>query len=298
MKYGAAGNLTAPIGGTLNVYSKSDIDGMFKDLNGLTYVGTVGANGAYTMGSDFKVYNGQTALDVHNGDMFLVAGDIKYGTDANAHTGDLLIATGTETNGVLSAITWTYVPSGDDAKLDTTYDFDGDAASNSMTFRAISSLDGDQGVAGKISFKAGTAATVSSTVSGNTTDKNELLEVTVGHAAVSHTDETGSAIDLNESADMNVITGVTVNTEGHVTKVTTSKVSAPRYTLSAAPSLAASTAGAQTAVTIKQGIKLGAGDTVYQTAGYKLQSDSLKVSVVTTDGKQNVQIDCVWGEFN
>ena len=297
MKYGSAGNLTAPIGGTLNVYSKADIDGMFKDLNGLTYVGTVGSNGTYTMGTDFKVYNGSTAINVHNGDMFLVAGDVKYGTDANAHKGDLLIATGTETDGVLSSITWTYVPSGDDAKLDTTYDFDGDATSNSMTFRAVSSLDGDQGVVGKISFKAGTASTVSSVVSGTTTDKNEQLEVTVGHAAVDHTDATGSAIDLNESAEMNVITGVTVNTEGHVTQVTTSKVSAPRYTLGAAPSLVASTAGVQTAVTIKQGIRLGAGEIIPQTVGYKLQSDSLKVSVVTNDGKQNVQIDCVWGDF-
>lgn len=298
MKYGSAGNLSAPIGGTLNVYSKADIDGMFKDLNGLTYVGTVGSNGTYTMGTDFKVYNGSTAINVHNGDMFLVAGDVKYGTDANAHKGDLLIATGTETDGVLSSITWTYVPSGDDAKLDTTYDFDGDAASNSMTFRAVSSLDGDQGVVGKISFKAGTASTVSSVVSGTTADKDEQLEVTVGHAAVDHTDATGSAIDLNESAKMNVITGVEVNTEGHVTKVTTSEVSAPRYSLSAAPSLAASTSGIQTAVTIKQGIKLGAGDSVYQTAGYKLQSDSLKVSVVAeANGKQNVQIDCVWGDF-
>lgn len=299
MKYGAAGDLSAPIGGTLNVYSKTDIDGMFKDLNGLTYVGTVGPNGTYTMGTDFKVYNGNTAISVHNGDMFLVAGDIKYGTDANAHAGDLLIATGTENaQGVLTTITWTYVPSGDDAKLDTTYDFDGDATTNSMTFRAVNSLDGDQDVVGKISFKAGTASTVSSVVSGTTADKNEQLEVTVGHAAVDHTDATGSAIDLNESAEMNVITGVTVNTEGHVTQVTTSKVSAPRYTLSAAPSLADSTAGIQTAVTIKQGIKLGAGDAVYQTAGYKLQSDSLKVSVVAAaDGKQNVQIDCVWGDF-
>ena len=297
MKYGSAGNLTAPIGGTLNVYSKADIDGMFKDLNGLTYVGTVGSNGTYTMGTDFKVYNGSTAINVHNGDMFLVAGDVKYGTDANAHKGDLLIATGTETDGVLSSITWTYVPSGDDAKLDTTYDFDGDAASNSMTFRAVSSLDGDQGVVGKISFKAGTASTVSSVVSGTTTDKNEQLEVTVGHAAVDHTDATGSAIDLNESAEMNVITGVEVNTEGHVTQVTTSKVSAPRYTLGAAPSLVASTAGVQTAVTIKQGIRLGAGEIIPQTVGYRLQSDSLKVSVVTNDGKQNVQIDCVWGDF-
>ena len=299
MKYGAAGNLTAPIGGTLNVYSKTDIDGMFKDLNGLTYVGTVGSNGTYTMGTDFKVYNGSNAINIHNGDMFLVAGDVKYGTDANAHKGDLLIATGTENaQGVLTTITWTFVPSGDDAKLDTTYDFDGDATTNSMTIRAVSSLDGDQGPVAKISFKAGTASTVSSVVSGTTADKNEQLEVTVGHAAVSHTNETGSAIDLNESAEMNVITGVTVNTEGHVTKVTTSKVSAPRYKLSAAPSLVASTAGVQTAVTIKQGIRLGAGDAVYQDAGYKLQSDSLKVSIVAeADGKQNVQIDCVWGDF-
>lgn len=298
MKYGAAGNLTAPIGGTLNVYSKTDIDGMFKDLNGLTYIGTIGPNGTYTMGTDFKVYNGSTAINVHNGDMFLAAGDVKYGTDSTAHAGDLLIATGTETNGVLSSITWTYVPSGDDAKLDTTYNFNGDESTNSMTIKTISSFDGDIGVAGKMTFKAGDVTTVSSKVSGSTADKNEQLEVTFGHDTVDCDNATGAAIDLTESANMDVITGVTVNEHGHVEKVTTSKVSAVRYTLSAAPSLSASTAGAQTAVTIKQGIKLGANDTVYQTTGYKLQSDSLKVSVVTTNGKQNVQIDCVWGEFN
>jgi hypothetical protein len=121
MKYGAAGNLTAPIGGTLNVYSKTDIDGMFKDLNGLTYIGTIGPNGTYKMGTDFKVYNGSTAINVHNGDMFLAAGDVKYGTDSTAHAGDLLIATGTETNGVLSSITWTYVPSGDELNTDTLF---------------------------------------------------------------------------------------------------------------------------------------------------------------------------------
>lgn len=298
MKYGAAGNLTAPIGGTLNVYSKTDIDGMFKDLNGLTYIGTIGPNGTYTMGTDFKVYNGSTAINVHNGDMFLAAGDVKYGTDSTAHAGDLLIATGTETNGVLSSITWTYVPSGDDAKLDTTYNFNGDESTNSMTIKTISSFDGDIGVAGKMTFKAGDVTTVSSKVSGSTADKNEQLEVTFGHDTVDCDNATGAAIDLTESANMDVITGVTVNEHGHVEKVTTSKVSAVRYTLSAAPSLSASTAGAQTAVTIKQGIKLGANDTIYQTTGYKLQSDSLKVSVVTTNGKQNVQIDCVWGEFN
>ena len=298
MKYGAAGNLTAPIGGTLNVYSKTDIDGMFRDLNGLTYVGTVGPNGTYKMGADFKIYNGSTAIAVHNGDMFLAAGDVKYGADATAHAGDLLIATGSETNGALSAITWTYVPSGDDAKLDTTYNFNGDESTNSMTIKTISSFDGDIGVAGKITFKAGDVTTVSSKVSGTTNDKNEQLEVTFGHDAVECDNATGAAIDLTASADMNVITGVTVNEHGHVEKVTTSKVNAVRYSLSAAPKLSDSTTGAQTAVTIKQGIQLGANDIVYQTTGYKLQSDSLKVSVVTNGKQKNVQIDCVWGEFN
>ena len=178
MKYGATGSLSAPIGGTLEVYSRSEVDEKFKDLNGLTYVGTVGDNGQYLMGNDYKVYNGSTAIDVHNGDMFLVAGsDVAYAADAKANTGDILIATGTETNGVLSSITWTFIPAGDDAKLDTTYNFDGNAAENSMTIRSISSLEGEQGVVGKIAFTAGEATAISSQVSGNTTDKNEILKM-------------------------------------------------------------------------------------------------------------------------
>ena len=298
MKYGVGGALNAPIGQTMNVYSMSEIDAKFRDLNGLTYVGTVGPNGGngiYAMGTDFKIYNGTTAINVHNGDMFLVAGDIKYGTDKNAKAGDLLIATGTETNGVLSAITWTYVPSGDDVKLDTTYNFNGNASDNSMTIKTISSIDGDMGVAGKMSFTAGTATTVSSVVSGNTSDKNEILAVTIGHADVAcNKTAKGTAVDLSSTAKTNVITGVEVNSQGHVTKITTTEVSATRYKLSAAPSLSASTAGTLKAVTIKQGLVLGADDPVYQTTGFKLQSNSLSI---TKTNDNNIQVDYVWGEF-
>lgn len=297
MKYGASGNLSAPLGGTLSVYSKNEIDNKLKDLNGLTFIGSVGKNGTYQMSeTDFKVYQGPTALSLHNGDMFLVAGDVKYGTNLNAKTGDLLIATGTENaQGILTTVTWTYVPSGDDAQLDTSYHFDGDVSDNSMTIRSKTTF-GDEGIAGKMTFKAGTATTVSSTVDGNTAEQNEFLTVTVGHANVTNTKTNasdGAAIDLSNSDSVDVITDVTVNEQGHVTNVTATRVLPPKYKLSPTPELTAANAGIQTSVQVKQGLILGTNNAVYQETGYKLQSDSLKLSV----NSGNVQIDCVWGDF-
>ena len=295
MKYGASGNLSAPLGGTMSVYSKGEIDTLLNNLNGLTFIGSVGENGTYSLSDiDYKVYQGGTALDLHNGDMFLVAGDVKYGADAYAKTGDLLIATGTETDGKLTSVTWTYVPSGDDATLDTSYHFDGSVADNSMTIRSKTTF-GDEGVAGKMTFKAGTATTISSEIDGNTSEKNEFLTVTVGHANVPNTKVNASddnAIDLSSASAVDVITGVTVNEQGHVENVTATRVLATRYQLAAFPKLTAASSGIETSVQIQQGLVLN-GDVTYQTTGYKLQSDSLNVSVKSG----NVQIDCVWGDF-
>ena len=298
MKYGANGGLSAPIGGTLNVYSKDDIDTKFKNLNGLTYIGTIGDGGVYTIaGNDFSVYTGGTTkVDVHNGDMFLVAGRVKYGTDSFAETGDLLIASGTETDGVLSTITWTYVPSGDDAKLDTTYNFDGDATKNSMTIRSVSSLDaGDTAVAGEISFEAGAdqAIAISSAVSGNTADHNEKLKVTIGHANVSHTEGNGADIYMENVDSVNVITGVAVNDQGHVKEITKTKIFAREYKLADYPDLKDGTLGDVKYVTVKQGLQIGDNDPVLQKTGYKLQSANLDVKIV----ENNVQIDFAWGSF-
>ena len=301
MKYGSSGQFSAPIGQTMNVYAKSEIDAKFRDLNGMTYIGTLGSSTStkctYKIGSDYQVYNGQTAIALHCGDMFLVTDDITYADDSKAKAGDLLIATGTESDGVISSqnLVWSYVPSGDDAKLDTTYNFNGNAADNSMTIKTISSFDGDIGVAGKMSFTAGTATTVNSVVSGTTEDKNEVLAVTIGHADV-ECDKTakGTAVDLSSTAKTNVITGVVVNDQGHVTKVTTTEISATRYKLSAATSLSAGTVGTLNSVTIKQGLVLGADDPVYQTTGFKLQSNSLSI---TKTNDNNIQVDYVWGEF-
>lgn len=298
MTYGASDNLTAHIGGNLSVYSKSEIDTKLKNLNGLTFIGSVGNNGTYQMDPvNYVIKQGSTVLELHNGDMFLVADDneVQYGTDAYAKTGDLLIATGQETDGKLTSVTWTYVPSGDDAQLDTSYHFDGNIAENSMTIRSKTTF-GDEGVAGKITFNAGTATTITSAIDGNTTEKDEFLTVTVGHADVD-CDVTNATDDdiynLNNADTVDVVTGITVNAQGHVTDVINTRVAAPRYKLEAEPDVKAAVNGVTHSVTIKQGLILGGNNPVYQTTGYKLQSDSLKI---TANGS-NIQVDCVWGDF-
>ena len=300
MKYGAAGDLTAPLGGTLAVYSKTEIDTKLNNLNGLTFIGSVGENGTYIMKDDYKIYQGGTALTMHNGDMFLVADDngVKYGNDAYAKTGDLLIAVGTETNGIMTSYIWEYIPSGDDAQLDTSYHFDGAGGDNtaSMTVRSKTTF-GDEGVAGKMIFNAGTATTITSAIDGNTSEKNEFLTVTVGHANVTNTKTEANdddAINLSAADSVDVITGVTVNAQGHVENVTATRVLATRYNLSAYPKLTGGTSGIQSSVQVQQGLVLNGTETL-QTTGYKLQSDSLTLSV--KDGT-NIQIDCVWGDFN
>lgn len=297
MTYGQGGTKQAPIGGVLDVYSKDDIDNKLKDLNGLTYRGTIGTTGAtYTMGADYKVYpaGSSTALPVHNGDMFLVAGEAKYDKDHTAYTGDLLIATGTETDGVLSAITWTYVPSGDDAKLDTTYQFVADQLNNALSIQANSSLDGPMGEVGNIKFQApkeNGAIAITSEASG-TNNSNLLIKVT--HAEYTATKKDGAALNQNENEVVDVLTGVETNAEGHVIGYTVSKLQAPRYALTNSPSLDSITVNNAVGVTIKQGLHLKNGDNEFQEVGFNIMSESL---TITTDKQDDIQIDFAWGTF-
>lgn len=297
MTYGQGGTKQAPIGGVLDVYSKDDVDNKLKDLNGLTYRGTIGGTGAtYDMGADYKVYakGSSTALPVHNGDMFLVSGEAKYDKDNTAYTGDLLIATGTETDGVLTSITWTYVPSGDDAKLDTTYQFVADQLNNALSIQANSSLDGPMGEVGNIKFqapKADGAIAITSEASG-TNNSNLLIKVT--HAEYDAQEKTGAALNQNENEEVDVLTGIETNAEGHVTGYVVSKLQAPRYALSDSPMLDSLTIGNNIGVTVKQALHLKNGDNEVQKVGFNILSESLAIS---TDKDDDIQIDFAWGTF-
>lgn len=292
--YGGNEQYTGYLNGKLNVYGKDEIDAKLKNLNGLTYRGTVGAASAtFQLGAnDYKVYQNNAVAEVHVGDMFLVSGEAKYSADAKAKTGDLLIATGTENaNGVLESITWTFVPSGDDATLDTTYNFTANGADKSLTIESVNSLTLNQAVAGKMVFKDGTDINVSAVAKNN--DKE--LEITVNHKSLTEAvPATGTAIDLNNQASANVITGVEVSPQGHVTKVYTSTLKPSRYEL--APAVATKVVdGATVGFNVKQGLILGTNNAVYQADGYTFKSTSLDINVNTAGDE--ITVNYVWGSF-
>lgn len=309
VKYGANKNQTGYVGGTLDVYTIGEVDSKiedrFKNLNGLTYIGTVGVengHGAFVL-DDYVVYNGSNKLDVHVGDMFLVADTVDYANGKSANAGDLLIATGTEdANGVLTTITWTYVPSGDDSEIDTTYSFTADAAENTLT---VTSKNADNiGEVGAIQIKGSKdqankddLIVVTSEAQGT---NNEKLAVTVKHGEVAFTSNAnpGDAdhlVNLNTTDSVDVITGVTVTKEGHVSGLVKNRLKAPRYELSDGVTITdASNGTVSSGVNVKLGLHVQDGSDVFQTTGYTLKSENLKIKSETAN---TIEINYIWGEF-
>ena len=309
VKYGANKNQTGYVGGTLDVYTIGEVDSKiedrFKNLNGLTYIGTVGVengHGAFVL-DDYVVYNGSNKLDVHVGDMFLVADAVDYANGKTANPGDLLIATGTEdANGVLTTITWTYVPSGDDTEVDTTYSFTANAAENTLT---VTSKNADDiGEVGAIQVKGSkdqankdNLIVVTSEAQGA---NNEKLVVTVKHGEVGFTTNANPAdadhlVNLNTTDSVDVITGVTVTKEGHVSGLVKNRLMAPRYELSEGVTIAdASNGTVSSGVNVKLGLHVQDGSDVFQTVGYTLKSENLKIKSETAN---TIEINYIWGEF-
>lgn len=309
VKYGANKNQTGYVGGTLDVYTIGEVDSKiedrFKNLNGLTYIGTVGVengHGAFVL-DDYVVYNGATKLDVHVGDMFLVADAVDYASGKTASAGDLLIATGTENaSGVLTTITWTYVPSGDDTEVDTTYSFTANAADNTLT---VTSKNADDiGEVGAIQVKGSkdqankdNLIVVTSEAQGT---NNEKLVVTVKHGEVGFTTNANPAdadhlVNLNTANSVDVITGIVVTKEGHVSEIVKSQLKAPRYELSDGVAIAdASNGTVSTGVNVKLGLHVQDGSDVFQTTGYTLTSETLRIK---SEAANTIEIDYVWGEF-
>lgn len=210
----------------LPVYTKKEVDQLFTDLNGVTYCGTVGSSDAtYQMNGTYQITKGTAATlePVHNGDMFLVDADVTYASEKTAKQGDLLIATGTEENGVLKTIVWTYIPSGNDMTTDTHYIFAGDAAQNSWTVTSQVGSKTDQ--VGSIKFVKGTALDVSSTAK-----PGENLTVTIKHADVTQTiDNKTDTSKLGNGGTFTVVNKVTSNAQGHITEITSTPTKLPTY---------------------------------------------------------------------
>lgn len=181
---------------TLPVYTKTEVDtkvsNSLKTFDAMAYKGTVTAANAST----------KLASTGNVGDTYKAAGDI---TDpVNAKTGDLIIATGSD-----GAVTWDVIPSGDDQTI-----------TGAATTSGISISD-QSGTLAEISVVKGNKINVSNSTSGKKTT------LTVGHEAITQPTpnaETGVTQAAKTSAEFTAITDIAEDGYGHVTGITTKKL--------------------------------------------------------------------------
>lgn len=274
----------------LPVYSKDQVDALINKLDGMTYRGTIGTSGTtFTMDASFNVLKGGTATEIHIGDMFLVqGGNLTYATGKTAGIGDLLIATAkdgkSETNGVLAIgdVEWTYVPSGDDAQIDTTYIFKAEGATDSMT---ITSSNGG-GVVGKIAFAEGDGIVIDSTDNGGKAPNQ--LSVTIKHDTYDTTPTTDGK-SLTNGGTFDVIDSITYD-NGHITGINTKTIQTLEY--KPGPN-SATRDDATNTVTVAHTLQAGTSLVSDKNAKMVLKSDTLKL----TASGSTVTADLVWGSF-
>ena len=275
----------------LPVYSKEQVDNLFKKLDGMTYRGTIGTSGTtFTMDASFNVLKGGTATEIHIGDMFLVqGGSLTYVTGKTAKTGDMLIATAkdgkSETNGVLAIgdVEWTYVPAGDDADIDTTYIFKASGTTDSMT---ITSSNGG-GTVGKIAFTEGDGIVIESTDNGGTSPNQ--LSVNIKHGTYD-TAKTTDNKSLTNGGTFDVIDSITYN-NGHISGINTKTIQTLEY--KPGPDNVSKDENANS-VTISHTLQAGTSLVSDKTAKMVLSSNTLKLTA--SDGN-TVTADLVWGSF-
>ena len=181
---------------TLPVYTKTEVDtkvsNSLKTFDAMAYKGTVSKSDAST----------KLASTGNVGDTYKAAGDITDPVTAN--TGDLIIATGTD-----GAVTWDVIPSGDDQTI-----------TGAATTSGISVSD-QSGTLAEISVVKGSNINVSNSTSGKKTT------LTVGHEAITQpTPVAGTAVTqtAKNNAEFTAITDITEDGYGHVTGITTKKL--------------------------------------------------------------------------
>lgn len=185
--------------GSIDFYTKSEIDSKMNGIDAMRYKGTVGGTGA--------TVTALPSTGVAVGDTYMAAEKGTYGGHS-CDAGDLLIATGTEANGVITTgLAWTYVPSGDDTDTQFTLQ----VAANKITLKN-STAGTDAGV---VTIAAGNKMNVAT--SGNT--------ITVSHTSAAPT-ATEGAISPEHGGSFTVLDSITAE-DGHVSAYTTKKITLP-----------------------------------------------------------------------
>lgn len=265
-------NGTATLG---DLYTKSEVDAaitaQLKTANAMTFKGAVGGT------TNLPVANSGVAV----GDTYIVntAGDIKSTAgalvQADAKVGDLFIATGTETDGkITAALEWKYVPAGNDDQ----YQYS--VAASDTEFTLVQHFANEESNVGSVAVGAGLEGSATGTT------------LTIAHPAASVTPKTADAAftTAGTTQTFTAISGVTYDTYGHIATVTTSTYSVANHGLSSVAYTASQDANKTTA-TVKTVIAQQSGEEVE--GSFSVKSNNL---TVTASGSA-VTIDLVWGEF-
>ena len=203
--------------GTIDFYTKAQIDNKFNGIDAMTYKGTV--NSSKTL-PDADVKVGDTYKVASAGFSFI---DVD-GNTITCEIGDLIIASGTETNGAMSgdAIKWNYVPAGDDT--DTKYTMS--VANNIVTLS--NSVDSKTNT---VKFE-GDGNNIAVSTNGST--------IKVAHETINATAQASTATDSAPAngGDFTVVDGFEFD-NGHIVKYNTKKITLP--TINASSLLSAAT---------------------------------------------------------
>ena len=317
ISYGSAKTSVAFKNGvaTLDVYTKAEVDSVFKAANAMTYRGLAGkATGtSLPTGTEFVKWDVSNFVEVggkHSiGDTYLFAEDVTItptGSQA-ARTitkGTLAIAKSKgnveDNNGFIPAanLSWDYVES--TADTDTTYSLN--AADKKVT---LVQHGGNNANAGSITFAAG------NDISVTVTDGKAPI-VTYSHAihapnvnpdtaVTQNKASTTSANQFQATTDVTVVSAVTTNNQGHVTEVKTKKitlvdtnVTPATMTYASALSADAKTVNITPSLQLKNAASKEAQPAVSFNNALAMTSDSL--SFTGTSGK-SVSINLTWGSF-
>lgn len=300
---------------TLDVYTKAEVDSVFKSANAMTYKGLAGkaTGSSLPAGTEFVNWDVAKFVEVggkHSiGDTYLFAEDVTI-TPTGSQTartitkGTLAIAksknNAEDSNGFIPAanLSWDYVESTSDT--DTTYSLN--AADKKVTLVQHGGSNAD---AGSITFAAGNDISV-------TVTDGKAPTVTYSHvthapnvkpdtAVIQNKASTTSANQFQATTDVTVVSEVTTNNQGHVTEVKTKKITLVDTNVTPATMTYASALSTDTkTVNITPSLQLkSVASGVAQPAvsfsnALAMTSDSL--SFTGTSGK-SVSINLTWGSF-
>lgn len=317
ISYGSAKTSVAFKNGvaTLDVYTKAEVDSVFKTANAMTYKGLAGkATGtSLPTGTEFVKWDVSAFVEVggrHSiGDTYLFAEDVTITptgsqTARTINKGTLAIAKSKgnveDSNGFIPAanLSWDYVESTTDT--DTTYSLN--AADKKVTLVQHGGSNAD---AGSITFAAG------NDISVTVTDGKAPI-VTYSHATHAPNVKPDTAVTQNKASttsanqfqattDVTVVSEVTTNNQGHVTEVKTKKitlvdtnVTPATMTYASALSTDAKTVNITPSLQLKNAASKEAQPAVSFSNALAMTSDSL--SFTGTSGK-SVSINLTWGSF-